>query len=85
MFVNFLKQIYVIIQRRIQGGAMGAHPPPGSVNYMLFWVEGGGSASPLPKRKRNVSPYLEENLNIFKTLSSSQRLLSYIFKTMSSS
>ena len=85
MFVNFLKQIYVIIQRRIQGGGYGGSSPSWISELYAFLGGGGGAASPPPKRKRKERPYLEENLNIFKTLSSSQRLLSYIFKTMSSS
>ena len=56
-------------------GAMGAHPPPGSVKYML----GGGWPPPL-KRKRNVSPSWGKKLeyaylNIFKTMPSSQPFL----------
>ena len=76
MFVNFLKQIYVIIQRRIQGGgAMGAHPPPGSVKYMLFEEV---LPHPTKKKKKCISWGLKPeyaSLNIFKAMSSSQLLL----------
>ena len=74
MFVNFLKHTYVIIQRRIQGG-YGGSSPPGSVKYMLF--EGGeGGWPPPPKKKKKCKPLLgQKNLNIFKTMSSSQPLL----------
>ena len=54
MFVNFLKQIYVIIQRRIQGGLWGLIP------LLDQW---GGVGLPPPKKKKKcnyVSPYLED-------------------------
>jgi len=51
MFVNFLKQIYVIIQRRIQGGGyMGSSPSWISEIYAFLWG-GGGWSPPFPKEK----------------------------------
>ena len=46
----------MLLSRGVYMGAMGAHPPPGSVKYML----GGGWPPPL-KSKRNVSPSWEKN------------------------
>ena len=41
----------------------GAHPPPGSAKYMLFWGEGGGVGLPPPKKKK-CKPFLgKKNLN----------------------
>ena len=49
MFVNFLKQIYVIIQRRIQGGYGGSSPSWISELYAFFL--GGGRPPPSQKEK----------------------------------
>jgi len=35
-----------------RGGAMGAHPPPGSVKYMLFCGEGRVGLPPSQKKKK---------------------------------
>jgi len=51
MFVNFLNTSMISSSGVFRGGAMGAHPPPGSVKYMLFLWGGEGWSPPFPKEK----------------------------------
>jgi len=46
--------------RRIQGWGFGGSSPSWISEIYAFFVGRGGLVSPLPKRKRNVSPYLEK-------------------------
>ena len=56
MFVNILNTSMLLSRGVFRGGAMGAHPPPGSVKYMLF----GGFWPPPPRKKKKCKPSLEK-------------------------
>ena len=64
MFVNIFNTSMFLSRGVFRGGAKGAHPPSGSVKYMLFFW-GGGEAKTPSKRIYFTSPKNEDLRNIF--------------------
>jgi len=51
----------MLLSRGIFRGALGAHPPPGSVKYMLFWR---GVSPPPPQKKEMQALPGKKNLDM---------------------